>query len=846
MYQCAYSPSHVSFSGSLAEALIQKGHTVDKVIMEYNDVKSNGSVNLRNVFRVKMPVGPNPFLKLKHITSPFENFVFLRRDADYEKSREMLCKALITDSALIPSMVGYTAVPSMDGVFEMLGIPVPPSFVTSVLRAYPEDQDQLSFKRRVQNFLEALEDAVFPAFSTEQTLFGKYFPGFPSLQALGSKMSYFFVNTNEILDINKPISAKIKFVGGIAMKKPKKLDEEAEKVLSIPSKGVILFSFGSLVKTSQIPYAAKVEILKAFKEFPEYTFLWKYDDIEEDADLLRNYSNVYTRSWLQQTELLYDPRVKLFITHMGLNSYLELSHAGIPAVGIPVLGDQFYNTGCAIKNGVALRLDKTKLTKESMVTALEEMLSNPSYSLKAKQIAQMLASKPEKIDANKFTEYVEHAAQFPVLGSEILQMASAEMSVYKYACVDVMIFLLVCMLVALLSVIVVVRRVVLPMIGMVTSMSTTVNFSMVTKPVAEMATSAQRREQLEHHLQKFREIADQRVGEKIAQWGYHLPAMVSATIIICQLANTVIFLQFAYNFGQLYLFLDEYMRDTDAKNISVPNSTQVYRYKGINAERINEIDLYHDQLWTLFVAEIIELIFPMINVMMFAWIIKDKKRRLPTRVQIIYLLCPALALVLSVSQACTIHVTLTESIYTIRFLLAKLLGVLLELNKAGRLPIENFFECEFFNDDDIVKPPCAGQLHDTVVSRSTLSVLIVIHIIPVVVFIYLLLKNLTSNKSEHLFLYIESVDAKPPTSAIEKRKMANGNTDDTQVPSLKQTVTEMLTGLNTKFVPKKIFHEQLSKVRTHSMKKADIEGLSVKNLDKKRKTGDELKPETSL
>lgn len=49
-----------------------------------------------------------------------------------------------------------------------------------------------------------------------------------------------------------------------------------------------------------------------------------------------------------------------------------------------------------------------------------------------------------------------------------------------------------------------------------------------------------------------------------------------------------------------------------------------------------------------------------------------------------------------------IHVTLSESVYTIRFLLAKLLAILLIINKPGRLPIENYFECEFFNDDDIV------------------------------------------------------------------------------------------------------------------------------------------------
>jgi hypothetical protein len=66
--------------------------------------------------------------------------------------------------------------------------------------------------------------------------------------------------------------------------------------------------------------------------------------------------------------------------------------------------------------------------------------------------------------------------------------------------------------------------------------------------------------------------------------------MVSAAIFICQVANTIIFASFAYNFGKLYLLLDEYMRDTDAMNITLPNSTVRFHYAGVNAERINEID----------------------------------------------------------------------------------------------------------------------------------------------------------------------------------------------------------------------------------------------------------------
>jgi hypothetical protein len=70
--------------------------------------------------------------------------------------------------------------------------------------------------------------------------------------------------------------------------------------------------------------------------------------------------------------------------------------------------------------------------------------------------------------------------------------------------------------------------------------------------------------------------------------------MISTALLISQLANTVIFASFAYNFGQLYVMLDYYMRETDAMNLTIPNSTnpgQIYRYAGTNQQRINEIDL---------------------------------------------------------------------------------------------------------------------------------------------------------------------------------------------------------------------------------------------------------------
>ena len=152
-----------------------------------------------------------------------------------------------------------------------------------------------------------------------------------------------------------------------------------------------------------------------------------------------------------------------------------------------------------------------------------------------------------------------------------------------------------------------------------------------------MATSAERRQQLEYHLSAFREIAEDRWKEKITRWSYHIPAMVSATLVICQLANTILFGMFAFNFGRLYVLLDEYMLATNGSSMESLNESEFYQYEGVNYERIHEIDLYHDKLWTMFVAEVIQLVFPLINIFLFACFVQNGRKRLGGKLKSIYL-----------------------------------------------------------------------------------------------------------------------------------------------------------------------------------------------------------------
>jgi len=90
----------------------------------------------------------------------------------------------------IPSMVGFTATPGMDGVLGVLfGVPEPPSFVTDIIRCHGSG-DKLEFWERAEGFYRALEKWAFPNQPVdEREIFTRvYGEGFPSLREIGSRV----------------------------------------------------------------------------------------------------------------------------------------------------------------------------------------------------------------------------------------------------------------------------------------------------------------------------------------------------------------------------------------------------------------------------------------------------------------------------------------------------------------------------------------------------------------------------------------------------------------------------------------------------------------------------------
>lgn len=77
--------------------------------------------------------------------------------------------------------------------------------------------------------------------------------------------------------------------------------QDWEKVMKLRRK-TVLVSFGSVAQSFLMPDEMKRSMLKTFDEFPDVTFIWKYE-MDED-NIAEGHSNVVTSKWLPQNDIL--------------------------------------------------------------------------------------------------------------------------------------------------------------------------------------------------------------------------------------------------------------------------------------------------------------------------------------------------------------------------------------------------------------------------------------------------------------------------------------------------------------------------------------------------------------
>ncbi|CAI5451469.1 unnamed protein product [Caenorhabditis angaria] len=467
VYINAIGKSHLDFCDSLINSLTDRGHVVDYIIARMNDkVAGNGKNNASRVYTFGFK-GGSDWKKTAHLIDPFKdsNFDF-GGFRQYSNVGNNLCEIALDDTGLhefikfrkyqiglvstfdycgiglfvnagVPSIATFNAVPILSQQAILAGLPSPASNIVPLFHR----ANLRTFSGRFWNLANwaYINYVQIPEIrEQQQKIFAKRYGENYDIDSVAARVDLSFINSNEVMEKPRPISHRIQYIGGINLRSPKPIDKNLDKLLSISKKGTIIFSFGTQVGGEVYPRYAVKNFVKVFKKYSDYTFLWKYDVQESEVEMFKNAKNVYPLDWLPQTDLLYDPRVIGFISHVGLNSFNEASYAGVPIVAIPLFADQPHNAENGLLRGTTYILDKTKLSEQSIEAGIKAILEDPKYLENALRLRKMLIEKPGQ-PKDRFVNWVEYAAENPGL-HKIFELPGSRMGIIEYYCVDALVF----------------------------------------------------------------------------------------------------------------------------------------------------------------------------------------------------------------------------------------------------------------------------------------------------------------------------------------------------------------------------------------------------------------------
>lgn len=158
--------------------------------------------------------------------------------------------------------------------------------------------------------------------------------------------------------------------------------------------------------------------------------VWKFDKTLADLP-----SNVVIQKWLPQNDILAHPNVVAFISHGGVFGMVESVWNAVPMVLIPFFGDQHRNTKRAVRAGYGIYLPYLKIKNEfSVCQAVHELLTNKSYSDKAREVSAIFRSNlvPPMQEA---MFWIEYAAKFR--DASHLKSKAVSMNWFAYLLLDV-------------------------------------------------------------------------------------------------------------------------------------------------------------------------------------------------------------------------------------------------------------------------------------------------------------------------------------------------------------------------------------------------------------------------
>lgn len=247
--------------------------------------------------------------------------------------------------------------------------------------------DRMSFLERAQNAFVSLFDAIGRKFyylpkqtqmarEAFEALENQQGGRLPSVEDLEKKISVHLINSHSALSYPRPKMPGMVDIAGVQIRPPKALPVDIKQFLDGAKDGAIYVSFGSFLRSSDMPADKFKAMVEAFRKV-KLRVLWKWES-DKIPDLP---SNVMVKQWMPQSDILAHPNVKLFISHGGIFGTQEAIHHAVPMVLFPFYGDQHLNVHKMVKRGIGVGQGMDKISSESLLGAINTVINNQTYYL---------------------------------------------------------------------------------------------------------------------------------------------------------------------------------------------------------------------------------------------------------------------------------------------------------------------------------------------------------------------------------------------------------------------------------------------------------------------------------
>ncbi|XP_039439844.1 UDP-glycosyltransferase UGT5-like [Culex pipiens pallens] len=330
------------------------------------------------------------------------------------------------------STYGYS-----DFMDRAMGILTPWSFVPHMILDY---EDDMNFLQRAYNVLVSSVDYVIRElyYLPQQDKLAKEFFGdlvrergpLPSVRELEKSISVILINAHPTLTKPRPSTVGLVNIAGAHIRHPKPLPEDLQRFMDGAEHGVIYFSLGAYLQSSEIPPAKRATLLKVFSNLKQRV-IWKFEtDTIEDVP-----KNVMIRKWAPQNDILAHKNVILFISHGGQFGTFESMYHGVPTLFMPFFGDQHRNALRAVRSGYAGHMMFQDVTEESFGARIRQLIEDRTFYTRAKEISALFRDTIVE-PMNESIYWMEYVVRHK--GATHLKSKAVNLSIAQYLSLDVL------------------------------------------------------------------------------------------------------------------------------------------------------------------------------------------------------------------------------------------------------------------------------------------------------------------------------------------------------------------------------------------------------------------------